>query len=466
MADIFISYSRENRIEAAKLAADLASEGWSVWWDRHLAAGDEYRDDITRELAQARAVIAIWTAASVKSEWVRAEANRARAAGKLIPVKMEDVSYEDIPLPFGEIVTISLKDNEELRKAVVSTLNRPGQPAPAWSQAIASIRRDLLTWFGVFGMVITIFSGLRETIILSEKLRWLVEHWLEVSSKFWQGILSVVHITVPPTVVPALTLGLLLAITAIGIRLSQTFSGMSVKPALSVRYGLLAMLLAAIPILINSSGAPPSFIDLLNSLSSASYGAYIARTAPLEVAKVVAFLLLVAILFFFDIGLPLKWGRVRSPSGKLVYWLYRPPGALEWPADKKRTFRNVLDAFRSHQFGRNLLDRLAAAFLALVIAIIAAISPLWAHGFQVLKELRLRPEGSELASAIYFVDYLLWGSGLVFNSAFLGLAFCFMLVSAQALRRRFRLVVIGLLLLLAANEFFKLLAPIFDGLAA
>src|SRR5215475_127527 len=184
MADIFISYSRPNRLEVAKLAADLESEGWSVWWDQRLSVGDEYRDDIMRELSQARAVIAIWTAESVGSQWVRAEANRARAQGKLVPVKAKDVPYEDIPLPFGELITASLEDYAQVRQAVVLTLNKPEPTTPFWSQVIASIRRDLLTWFGVFGMVVTIFSGLRETIVLSEKLRWFVEHWLEYSTRF------------------------------------------------------------------------------------------------------------------------------------------------------------------------------------------------------------------------------------------------------------------------------------------
>ena len=89
-----------------------------------------------------------------------------------------------------------------------------------------------------------------------------------------------------------------------------------------------------------------------------------------------------------------------------------------------------------------------------------------AYGFRDIKTLLAGPDGDQLAASIYFFDFLLWGTSLVFNSAFLGLSFCFMLVSAQALRRRFRLVVIGLLLLLAINESFKLLAPIFDALAA
>jgi adenylate cyclase len=52
-----------------------------------------------KQLAAARAVITIWTPNSIKSDWVRAEAGAAKAAGKLIPVKTHDLAYADIPLP-------------------------------------------------------------------------------------------------------------------------------------------------------------------------------------------------------------------------------------------------------------------------------------------------------------------------------------------------------------------------------
>ena len=86
MSDIFISYAKADHAVALKLSAFLEAEGWSVWWDKSLAAADLYRDEIMKQLAAARAVLTIWSENSVKSEWVRAEAGRAKADGKLIPV--------------------------------------------------------------------------------------------------------------------------------------------------------------------------------------------------------------------------------------------------------------------------------------------------------------------------------------------------------------------------------------------
>ena len=92
MADIFVSYAKADRPLALKVAAMLEAEGWKVWWDKSLAVADLYRDEIMKQLAAARAVITIWSPTSVRSDWMRAEAGRAKADGKLIPVKTPDVA--------------------------------------------------------------------------------------------------------------------------------------------------------------------------------------------------------------------------------------------------------------------------------------------------------------------------------------------------------------------------------------
>ena len=36
MADVFISYAREDEPKARQLADALTVRGWEVWWDRHI----------------------------------------------------------------------------------------------------------------------------------------------------------------------------------------------------------------------------------------------------------------------------------------------------------------------------------------------------------------------------------------------------------------------------------------------
>lgn len=98
MADIFISYASEDRARVRPLAEALMARGFNVWWDRSLAAGQDYTAIIERELKNAKAVIVVWTQSSASSTFVRDEAGRARDDGRLVPVILDRI---DIPLGFG-----------------------------------------------------------------------------------------------------------------------------------------------------------------------------------------------------------------------------------------------------------------------------------------------------------------------------------------------------------------------------
>jgi adenylate cyclase len=39
VADIFVSYSRQDKALVAPLVAALEAEGWSVWWDPAITPG-------------------------------------------------------------------------------------------------------------------------------------------------------------------------------------------------------------------------------------------------------------------------------------------------------------------------------------------------------------------------------------------------------------------------------------------
>lgn len=87
--DIFISYSREDRPAARHFAQCFADEGFSVWWDATLQAGETFDEVIERELKAAKAVVVLWSPRSVQSRWVRAEATLADRNGKLAPAIIE-----------------------------------------------------------------------------------------------------------------------------------------------------------------------------------------------------------------------------------------------------------------------------------------------------------------------------------------------------------------------------------------
>jgi Tol biopolymer transport system component len=89
MADLFISYSREDQEVARRFAEGFERAGLSVWWDQSLNPGEAFDQVTEQALEQARAVIVLWSKNSVSSRWVRAEATQANADGRLVPVMVE-----------------------------------------------------------------------------------------------------------------------------------------------------------------------------------------------------------------------------------------------------------------------------------------------------------------------------------------------------------------------------------------
>ena len=137
MADIFISYSRQDKARVAPLVAALEAEGWSVWWDPEIAPGEEFDGLISRELDAARSLVVVWTAASVDSRWVRGEARDAADRGVLVPVRLDN---SRLPIDFRAVHTTDLDGWDDdrgspafkgLRKALESKLGPPRKASAA-----------------------------------------------------------------------------------------------------------------------------------------------------------------------------------------------------------------------------------------------------------------------------------------------------------------------------------------------
>src|SRR5262245_47151435 len=102
MSDIFISYKREDQADARKLADALEREGWTVWWDPKLRAGEHFDDVIEKALKEAKCVVVLWSKLSVNSRYVKDEANYALNRQKLVPIAIEEV---EVPFRFEGIHT-------------------------------------------------------------------------------------------------------------------------------------------------------------------------------------------------------------------------------------------------------------------------------------------------------------------------------------------------------------------------
>ena len=114
MSDIFISYASEDRPKAKQLAEALEHQGWFVWWDIAIPAGKKFGEVIAEKLSQADVIVVLWSAISVKKDWVLDEAKVGKQRNILIPVSIEQVNP---PLGFGQIHTANLAEWEGTSEA-------------------------------------------------------------------------------------------------------------------------------------------------------------------------------------------------------------------------------------------------------------------------------------------------------------------------------------------------------------
>ncbi len=156
MADIFISYAREDRDTAVRIAQGLSAMGLDAFWDTEIPPGQTWADYIEAKLVNSKAAIVLWSAHSTRSHYVREEARIARDKSRLIPALIEATP---LPFGFGEVQAADLtqwrgdySDPNWIRfsEAVFASVKgadaapppraapqpqQPAQPPPAWRPA-------------------------------------------------------------------------------------------------------------------------------------------------------------------------------------------------------------------------------------------------------------------------------------------------------------------------------------------
>jgi len=135
MSDVFVSYARSTEPLAEQVEAALRAAGYAVWRDAELPAHRSYAEVIEERLKAAKAVVVLWSEEAVKSHWVRAEADAARAAGTLVQANVDGVTP---PIPFNQIQSAALGgwtgDDEhpgwKTLRGSVAALVDSAEPAP------------------------------------------------------------------------------------------------------------------------------------------------------------------------------------------------------------------------------------------------------------------------------------------------------------------------------------------------
>jgi hypothetical protein len=172
MADIFLSYAKEDREPARTIATLLESGGWSVFWDRKITAGDDWRQVVQSELDAAGAVVVLWSDASAGSSWVVEEAERGRR--RLISVRIAEVV---LPIGFGRAQAVDLIGWEggrtegvaALLDATAKMLQRPPERKPRIPVSPSRKRGMAIT----AGLLVAIVGGALLYPTISEPPPWM-----------------------------------------------------------------------------------------------------------------------------------------------------------------------------------------------------------------------------------------------------------------------------------------------------
>ncbi|MGH8549827.1 MAG: SUMF1/EgtB/PvdO family nonheme iron enzyme [Methylococcales bacterium] len=108
--DIFISYARENRLQAQGLKNLLNARNYRVFLDvENRRPGQPWRDTLVEALKQASVVCVLWSRAAhdPKRAYVREEASIAKGLGSYFPICLDDGG---VPYGFGEFHYADLMD--------------------------------------------------------------------------------------------------------------------------------------------------------------------------------------------------------------------------------------------------------------------------------------------------------------------------------------------------------------------
>lgn len=136
VADVFISYAREERERAKLFKEKLDTLGLTTFFDIQgdIEAGDAYTVRITEGIRGAKIVLGCWSPMAMTRDWVRRECMMARDQKKLVPICVAPMSPSDLPAEFYDVSFEDVSDYEGQEKHF------------GWSQTLSAIARRLEAW--------------------------------------------------------------------------------------------------------------------------------------------------------------------------------------------------------------------------------------------------------------------------------------------------------------------------------
>ncbi|BAY72553.1 TIR domain-containing protein [Trichormus variabilis] len=123
MTQVFLSYSENERLFMEKIAKILMRESFTVWTNKtDIQSGADFTESINRGIEEADNVVLLLSTASLQSEYCQMELSYAFSLKKrIIPLLIEPVDIEQIPVELSILQFIDFTDQEEQGKESADT---------------------------------------------------------------------------------------------------------------------------------------------------------------------------------------------------------------------------------------------------------------------------------------------------------------------------------------------------------
>ena len=122
---IFISHSSGDKWVAQKISEEIQELGAETFLDaQNIVTGDDFDEEIRRQLAESDEILFIISATALRSQWVMMELGAARTMRKRLALILVGVSPNELPSPINPH-----QAREETRFTAIMTKCGPG-----WNQ--------------------------------------------------------------------------------------------------------------------------------------------------------------------------------------------------------------------------------------------------------------------------------------------------------------------------------------------
>ena len=164
---VFVSYARADEKAARAVIGILERAGFKVWWDDMIPGGERFGALINDALEGAAAVVVLWSANSIASNWVQDEASLGRDRHCLVPLSVDG---SPPPLGFRQFQCLDISHggpkagNPAMRRAVQAVaeiMGRPATPLATKPSSPVFNRRGVLLAGGALAVAAGGFAALR-----------------------------------------------------------------------------------------------------------------------------------------------------------------------------------------------------------------------------------------------------------------------------------------------------------------